>query len=66
MYRAEIEPMPENPPDRFLIPDYGKLRFMRVTDLSELTKNEIAYPEAKRLAKDLNGRLNIKRAERGA
>lgn len=60
MYRAEIEPMSENPPDRvpytglYKVVIYEGERFVRTE------RDRIAYPEAKRLAKELNGRLNIK------
>ena len=60
MFRAEVEPMPENPPDRvpqtglYKVVIYEGERFVRTE------RDRIAYPEAKRLARDLNGRLNIK------
>jgi hypothetical protein len=60
MFRADIEPMPENPPDRvpytglYKVVIYEGERFVRTE------RDRIAYPEAKRLARDLNGKLNIK------
>jgi hypothetical protein len=60
MYRAEVKPMPENPPDRvpftglYRVVIYEGERFVRTE------RDSIAYPEAERLARDLNGRFNIK------
>jgi hypothetical protein len=60
MFRAEIEPMPENASDRvpytglYKVVIYEGQRFVRTE------RDRIAYPEAKRLARDLNGKLNIK------
>jgi hypothetical protein len=59
MYRAEIEPMPENPADRvpftglYKVVIYEGARFVR-TD-----KERISYREAKGLASLLNGKLNV-------
>ena len=61
MYRAEIEPMPSNPPDRvqytglYKVVIYDDARFVRTE------KERIAYPEAERLARDLNGKFRVKR-----
>ncbi len=60
MYRAEVEPMPENPEDR--VPHTGLYKVVIYEDerLVRTDKERIAYPEAKRLAKELNSRLNVR------
>lgn len=50
--RAEVEPMPTNPKDRVVI--YEGKRFVRTE------KDLIAYPEAKRIARDLSGKFGAK------
>lgn len=66
MYRAEVEPMPDNPPDRvprtglWKVVIYEDERFVR-TD-----KDYISYFEAKKLEEHLNGWLNIKAKSKGA
>ena len=61
MYRVEVEPMPENPSDRvpftglYRVVIYEGERFVRSD------KDRISYREAKRLAAELNGKLNITR-----
>lgn len=60
MYRAEVVPMESNPEDRvqrtglWKVVIYEEERFVRTE------RDWISYGEAKRLAGDLNGRLNIK------
>lgn len=57
--------MPENPPDRvpytglYKVVIYEGERFVRTE------RDSIAYPEAKRLAGDLNERFNIKAKSAG-
>jgi len=60
MFRAEVEPMPENPTDRvpftglYKVVIYEGQRFVRTE------RDSIAHPEAKRLATELNGRFAVK------
>jgi len=52
--------MPENPEDR--VPHTGLYKVVIYEDerLVRTDKERIAYPEAKRLAKELNSRLNVR------
>jgi hypothetical protein len=60
MFRAEVEPMPENPPDRvphtglYKVVIYEGQRFVRTES------DSIAYSQANRIAKDLNARFSVK------
>ncbi len=66
MYRADVEPMPENPVDRvpftglYRVVIYEGDRFVR------RDKDLISYREAKRLAGELNAKLNITRTAKKA
>jgi hypothetical protein len=66
MFRAEIEPMPSNPPDRlpytglYKVVIYEGERFVR-TD-----KENMIHAVAKRLAEELNYQFTGKRKARGA
>jgi len=60
MFRVEVEPMPTNPPNR--VPYTGLWRVV-IYEGERFVRTErdlIAYSEAKRLAKELNSRLNIR------
>jgi len=63
MFRAEIEPMPTNPPDRVPHTGLWKVVIYEGERLVRTEKENIAYPEAKRRAEDLNGRLKVKGAQ---
>lgn len=65
MYRAEVEPMPENPPDR--VPETGlwKVAIYEGERFVRSDKEYISYPEAKRLAEELNSKFGIKRKAKG-
>jgi len=66
MYRAEVEPMPSNPPDRvarsglWRVTIYERERFVR-TD-----KENMVISVAEKLAKELNYQFGYKRKGRGA
>lgn len=66
MFRAAVEPMPTNPPDRvprtglWKVVIYDDERFVR-TD-----KEHITYSAAKKRAEDLNLNFDVKRHARGA
>jgi hypothetical protein len=60
MFRAEVEPMPTNPPDRVPYTGLWKVVIYEGERLVRTDRDRIAYPEAKRLAKDLNARFNVK------
>lgn len=59
MFRAEIEAMPTNPPDRvpptglYKIVIYEGDRFVRTE------RDNVAYAEAKRVANELNGTFKV-------
>ncbi len=61
MYKAAFEPMPDNPPDR--VPYTGLWRVVIYDDKGTFVRSDkeyISYFEAKKLAEDLNGWLNLK------
>jgi hypothetical protein len=60
MYRAEVEPMPENPSDRVLHTGLWKVVIYEDERFVRTDKDYISYFEAEKLAKHLNGWLNIK------
>ena len=66
MYRAEVEPMSDNPPDRvphtglWKVVIYEGERFVR-TD-----KDYITHSQAQRIADEINAKLDIKRKGKGA
>jgi len=60
MYRAEVEPMPDNPPDRVPYTGLWKVVIYEDERLVRSDKEYISYFEAKSLSKQLNGMLNIK------
>lgn len=59
MYRAEVEPMPENPADRVPYTGLYRVVIYEGTRFVRSDKDRISYREAKRLAGELNGKLNI-------
>lgn len=61
MYKATVEPMPDNPPDRVLYTGLWRVVIYDDKDNFVRTDKEyISYFEAKKLSEDLNGWLNIK------
>jgi hypothetical protein len=62
MFRAEVEPMPTNPIDRVPYTGLFKVVIYEGERLVRTERDRIAYPEAKRLAKEVNARLNVRRA----
>ena len=61
MYKATVEPMPDNPPDR--VPYTGLWRVVIYDDKDNFIRTDkeyISYFEAKKLSENLNGWLNIK------
>lgn len=60
MYRAEIEPMPSNPEDRIPFSGLYKVVIYEGERFVRTEKDMIAYPQAKRIAADLNGRFGVK------
>jgi hypothetical protein len=59
MYRAEVEPMPENPEGR--VPYTGLWKVVIYDDKGEFVRNDkeyISFFETKRLAEQLNDWLN--------
>jgi hypothetical protein len=65
MYRAEVEPMPTNPPDRVPYTGLWKVVIYEGGRFVRTDKENIAYLEAKRAAEELNAVLNIKRKAQG-
>lgn len=61
MYKATVEPMPDNPPDRVLYTGLWRVVIYDDKDNFVRTDKEyISYFEAKKLSEDLNGWLTIK------
>lgn len=60
MFRAEVEPMPTNPPDRVPHTGLWKVVIYQGERLVRTERDRIAYPEAKRIAQELNARWNMK------
>jgi len=60
MFRAEVEPMPENPPDRVPYTGLWKVVVYEGDRFIRTEKDYISYFEAKKLSERLNGWLNIK------
>jgi hypothetical protein len=61
MFRANIEPMPDNPPDR--VPGTGLWKVVIRDDQDRFVrtdKDNISYVEAKKLSDKLNGWMNTK------
>ena len=64
MYRAEVEPMPNNPPDRVPKTGLWKVVIYERERLVRTDREYITYSEAERLAEQLNDTLNVKRKAR--
>ena len=60
MFRAAVEPMPTNPPDRMPNSELWKVVIYDGDRFVRSDKERISYGEAQRLSKQLNGTLNIK------
>jgi hypothetical protein len=65
MFRAEVEPMPTNPPERVPYTGLWKVVIYEGDRFVRTERDLIAYPEDKRLARELNGWLNIKSKSAG-
>jgi hypothetical protein len=65
MYRAEIEPMPENPRDRLPLTGLWKVVIYEGERFVRSDREHITYSQAKRLAKELNFQFGIRRAGKG-
>ena len=65
MYRAEVEPMPENPPDRVPYTGLWKVVIYEDERFVRTDKDYVSYFEAKRLAEHLNSWLSIKNKAAG-
>ena len=66
MYRAEIEPMPDNPPDR--LPYTGLWRVV-IYEGERFVRSDgeyITYAMAKKLAEELNFQFGNRRKAKGA
>lgn len=67
MYKATVEPMPDNPPDRVLHTGLWRVVIYDEKDNFVRTDKEyISYFEAKKLSEDLNNWLNIKSRAAGS
>lgn len=64
MYRAEIEPMPENPPDRLPYTGLWKVVIYEGERFVRSDKEHITYFMAKKLAEEFNFQFGNKRAEK--
>ena len=66
MYRAEVEPMAENPPERVTLTGLYKVVIYEGDRFVRSDKERISYREARRLAMALNGKLNVARRSKNA
>lgn len=61
MYRAEIEPMTENPPDRVPKSDLWKVAIYEGERFVRTDKEYITYFKAEKIARELNFQFGAKR-----
>ncbi len=61
MYRAEIEPMPENPLDRLPDTALWKVVIYESERLVRTDREHITHSMAKRLAQEINFKFGLKR-----
>jgi hypothetical protein len=66
MYRAEVEPMPENPPDRLPLTGLWKVVIYEAERLVRTDREYITHAMAKSLAEDFNFQFGHKRKAKGA
>ena len=66
MFRAEVEPMPENPPDRLPYTGLWKVVIYEGERLVRTEREHITHSMAIRLAREMNFRFGAKRKARGA
>ena len=60
MYRAELEPMPENPPDRLPLTGLWKVVIYEGERLVRTDREHITHSMAKKLAEKLNHSFGVK------
>jgi hypothetical protein len=66
MFRAEVEPMPENPPDRLPYTGLWKVVIYEGERLVRTEREHITHSMATRLAREMNFRFGANRKARGA
>lgn len=66
MYRAEVEPMPTNPPDRLSGTGLWKVCIYEDERFVRTDKENLIISVAERLAEELNYRFGHKKKGRGA
>ena len=66
MFRAEVEPMPENPPDRLPSTGLWKVVIYEGERFVRSDREYITYSMAKKLAEELNHQFGTKRKAKGA
>jgi hypothetical protein len=66
MYRAEVEPMPENPPDRLPFTGLWKVVIYEGERLVRTDREYITHSMAKSLAETFNFQFSHKRKAKGA
>ncbi len=65
MFRVEVEPMPDNPPDRVPFTGLWKVVIYEDERFVRSDKEYISYFEAKKLKEKLNGMLNTQKGAAG-
>jgi hypothetical protein len=65
MYRAEVEPMPENPPERVPYTGLWKVVIYEGERFVRSDRERITYFQAKKLAENLNSQFGNKRFSKG-
>ena len=66
MYRAEVEPMPENPPDRLPYTGLWKVVIYEGERFVRTDRERITHSMATKLAEELNFQFGHKRKVKGA
>jgi hypothetical protein len=61
MFRAEVEPMPENPPDRLPLTGLWKVVIYESERLVRTDREHITHAMATRIAREMNFRFGAKR-----
>jgi len=66
MFRAKVEPMPENPPERLPSTGLWKVAIYEGERFIRTDRDFITYSMANKLAKELNYQFGNKRKAKGA
>jgi hypothetical protein len=65
MFRAEVQPMPENQPDRVYTSGLWKVVIYEGERLVRTDQERITYLKANKIAREMNFRFGLKKKARG-